>query len=74
MRELDRINRITLKLMQLWLLVPDQRFGQLLWNYIYSDGKALYSEEDHKLEKRIDKAMRLLSYQREKEGFGKTAR
>lgn len=82
MREVDRITRITWKLTKLWLLVPDERLGQLLENYIYPakniDHKAVsiveWGLEDDKLEKRIDQAYVKLSKMMEKQGIGKTAR
>jgi len=74
MRDPERILKITGKLMQLWHLVPDQRLGQLLENYIYPFGKVNWHEEDDKLEKRIDKAILRVSNLLDKQGVGKTAR
>lgn len=74
MRNPERILKITGKLMQLWHLVPDQRFGQLLWNYAYPFGRIDYQEEDDKLERKIDKAIIKVSNQLERRGVGKTAR
>ena len=66
MRDKERILRITWKLADLWQLFPDQRFSQLLENYLFSEGKLRYSEEDDKFEKRLAKAITLRKYQLEK--------
>jgi hypothetical protein len=82
MRDVDRITRITWKLTKLWMLVPDERFGQLLENYIYPANIKYHKPvsivewglEDDKLEKRIDQAYATVSKEMEKQGIGKTAR
>jgi hypothetical protein len=82
MRDPERIARIILKLERLWQLVPDQRFGQLLENYIYPATLIKHASvaviewhlEDDKLEKRIDHAYERVSKELDNAGVGKTAR
>jgi hypothetical protein len=74
MRDPERIMKLTAKLMRLWHLQPDQRFGQLLENYIYPFGKLNWHEEDDMLERKLDMAITKVSNQMEAQGVGKTAR
>ena len=53
MRELERIDRITAKLNELWHRHPDQRFGQLIENYIANPTFFWYQEDDE-TEMRVD--------------------
>ena len=74
MRNPDRIPRICFKLIKLWQLQSDLRFGQLLENYIYPFGEVDWHEEEDRLERKIDKAILKVSNLLEKQGVGKTAR
>ena len=74
MRDKARILRITWKIADLWELFPDQRFSQLLENYLFVEGKLRWNEEDDKFEKRLAKAVTLRRYQIEKEGKTKRAK
>lgn len=86
MREPARIYRITTKLWEIWSLVPDERFGQMLENYVYpatnfktANGSRVsisivnWAMEDDKLEKHLNKVYALLSKRMDKSA-GKTAR
>ena len=82
MRDPERIGRITWKIAELWQLNQDNRFGQLLENYIYpaklvrhkSISIVDYQLEDDKLERHLDKVIKMVRNRLEREGVGKTAR
>ncbi len=70
MRDPKRIQRISAKLAELWRLHPDQRFFQLVENYIVpvsrmyhepGDGSAvlmfMFNLEDDVLERRLDELL-----------------
>ena len=46
MRDLKRIKRICKLLEEKWKVVPDQRLGQFLQNYILGRGDIFYQEDD----------------------------
>jgi len=46
MRDPKRIKQICNKLQDLWERYPDMRFTQLLTNFVYTDGKLFWSQED----------------------------
>lgn len=54
MREVERIERITKKLAELWSYVPDWRFNQLLCNFFTENDKIKFYEEDNKIEEKLD--------------------
>lgn len=62
MRSLERIERITYKLGRLWVKFPDQRFGQLLENYVFGynalTNKQVFHIGDDDLEKHLDKVLK----------------
>jgi hypothetical protein len=67
MRDVKRISRIMGKLEWLWRLHPDQRFGQLLYNYIYPvNGNVNWHEECAEVERRLDDALGIMVYVGEK--------
>ena len=49
MRDIDRIDRICDKLKEAWKIVPDQRLGQFIFNYITSEALLFYYEDDKKI-------------------------
>jgi len=64
MRDIKRIHRICVKLEKLWNYYPDQRFGQLVSNYLFNDGDPFFREDSREKwipkdwetwEERIDK-------------------
>ena len=46
MRDPKRIKRILKEIETLWELVPDQRLGQLLQNYVFGRGDIFFQEDD----------------------------
>ena len=56
MRDIDRIDRICDKLKEVWKIVPDQRLGQFILNYITSEA-LLYYYEDDKTEQALDRML-----------------
>lgn len=63
MRDPKRIDRILVLLSKLWKKYPDQRLGQLLENYIFTEGQRgdktsvrLFYQEDTDTEKILKKA------------------
>lgn len=54
MREVERIERITKKLAELWSYVPDWRFNQLLCNFFTENDKIKFYEEDNEIEEKLD--------------------
>ena len=60
MRDRERIERICNKLKEAWSKVPDQRFGQFISNYIFSDYRErdMFFPEDDRTEENIDKLLK----------------
>lgn len=56
MRDINRIDRICDKLKKAWKLVPDQRLGQFILNYITSEALLFYYEDD-KTEQALDRML-----------------
>lgn len=56
MRDIDRIDRICDKLKEAWKIVPDQRLGQFIFNYITSEALLFYYEDD-KTEQALDRML-----------------
>lgn len=56
MRDINRIDRICDKLKEAWRLVPDQRLGQFILNYITSEALLFYYEDD-KTEQALDRML-----------------
>lgn len=52
-RPIDRISRILIQLRKIWLMYPNMRFGQLINNYIYKNGKIKFYQEDTELENQL---------------------
>lgn len=64
MRDPKRISRICRKIEKLWNLYPDQRFGQLIENYVIPSNNArgaatcwIFYAEDEITEERLDKIL-----------------
>lgn len=61
MRDLERIDRICQKLNKVWKEIPDQRFGQLLENYIFGrDSQNLWFQEDTRTEELFDNILKVI--------------
>ena len=56
MRDINRIDRICDKFKEAWKLVPDQRLGQFILNYITSEALLFYYEDD-KTEQALDRML-----------------
>jgi hypothetical protein len=75
MRDPERIDRILEKLGKIWKLVPDQRLGQILENYVFFRGErgdktsvALFFQEDKDTEALLDKIIENNKEKIEKDG------
>lgn len=55
MRDINRIDVICDKLKEAWKIVPDQRLGQFILNYIESED--LFYYEDNKIEQALDRML-----------------
>ena len=49
MRDVNRIYDILVKFQDLWEQYPDQRFGQIISNYLVNDKEDILSDIDAKL-------------------------
>lgn len=56
MRDINRIDVICDKLKKAWKIVPDQRLGQFILNYITSENLLFYYEDD-KTEQALDRML-----------------
>ena len=56
MRDINRIDVICDKLKKAWKIVPDQRLGQFILNYITSEDLLFYYEDD-KIEQALDRML-----------------
>lgn len=56
MRDINRIDVICDKLKKAWKIVPDQRLGQFILNYITSEELLFYYEDD-KTEQALDRML-----------------
>lgn len=56
MRDINRIDVICDKLKEAWKIVPDQRLGQFIVNYITSEALLFYYEDD-KTEQALDRML-----------------
>ena len=56
MRDINRIDVICDKLKEAWKIVPDQRLGQFILNYITSEELLFYYEDD-KTEQALDRML-----------------
>lgn len=56
MRDINRIDVICDKLKKAWKIVPDQRLGQFIVNYITSEALLFYYEDD-KTEQALDRML-----------------
>ena len=56
MRDINRIDAICDKLKEAWKIVPDQRLGQFILNYITNEDLLFYYEDD-KTEQALDRML-----------------
>lgn len=60
MRDVEHIDRICNKLRELWKFFPDQRFGQLFFNFVVKRSNDYFYQEDVISEKNIDEQINLI--------------
>jgi len=53
MKNPNRIDRILKLLKKLWKTMPEQRFGQLLENYLFNCEECIFYKEDDEIEKEL---------------------
>lgn len=60
MRDVNRIYDILMKFQDLWEKYPDQRFGQIISNYLAKDNEDIFYIEDDEISQRLtDKLSRI---------------
>lgn len=60
MRDINRIYDILMKFQDLWEKYPDQRFGQIISNYLAKDNEDIFYIEDDEISQRLtDKLSRI---------------
>ena len=60
MRDVNRIYDILMKFQYLWEKYPDQRFGQIISNYLAKDNEDIFYIEDDEISQRLtDKLSRI---------------
>lgn len=60
MRDVNRIYDILVKFQNLWEKYPDQRFGQIISNYLVTDKEDIFYLEDNEISQRLtDKLSRI---------------
>lgn len=62
MRDINRIYDILVKLYDLWEQYPDQRFGQIISNYLVNDKEDIFYIEDDELSKRLTDQLSLIEW------------
>ena len=68
-RELARIKKILNLIEELWMLNPDQRFGQMLINYgVVADDIRVWTNEDDKFEDYLKQLLKSRRVKKAKNG------
>jgi hypothetical protein len=62
MRDVNRIYDILVKFQDLWEQYPDQRFGQIISNYLVNDNEDIFYIEDDELSKRLTDQLSLIEW------------
>lgn len=62
MRDINRIYDILVKFYDLWEQYPDQRFGQIISNYLVNDKEDIFYIEDDELSKRLTDQLSLIEW------------
>lgn len=65
MRDVNRIYDILIKFQDLWEQYPDQRFGQIISNYLVNDKEDIFYIEDDELSQRLTDQLSLIEWQYE---------
>lgn len=62
MRDVNRIYNILVKFQDLWEQCPDQRFGQIISNYLVNDKEDIFYIEDDELSQRLTDQLSLIEW------------
>ena len=62
MRDVNRIYDILMKFQDLWKQYPDQRFGQIISNYLVNDKEDIFYIEDDELSQRLTDQISLIEW------------
>lgn len=62
MRDVNRIYDILVKFQDLWEQYPDQRFRQIISNYLVNDNEDIFYIEDDELSQRLTDQLSLIEW------------
>ena len=62
MRDVNRIYDILVQFQDLWEQYPDQRFGQIISNYIVNDNEDIFYIEDDEISQRLTDQLSLIEW------------
>lgn len=62
MRDVNRIYDILVKFQDLWEQHPDQRFGQIISNYLAKDNEDIFYIEDDELSQRLTDQLSMIEW------------
>lgn len=62
MRNVNRIYDILVEFQDLWEQYPDQRFGQIISNYLVNDKEDIFYIEDDELSQRLTDQLSLIEW------------
>lgn len=62
MRDVNRIYDILVKFQDLWEQYSDQRFGQIISNYLVKDNEDIFYIEDDELSQRLTDQLSLIEW------------
>lgn len=62
MRDVNRIYDILMKFQDLWEQYHDQRFGQIISNYLVNDKEDIFYIEDDELSQRLTDQLSLIEW------------
>ena len=62
MRDVNRIYDILVKFQDLWEQYHDQRFGQIISNYLVNDKEDIFYIEDDELSKRLTDQLSMIEW------------
>lgn len=62
MRDVNRIYDILVKFQYLWEQYPDQRFGQIISNYLVNDKEDIFYIEDDEISQRLTDQLSLIEW------------
>lgn len=62
MRDVNRIYDILVKFQDLWEQYPDQRFWQIISNYLVNDNEDIFYIEDDEISQRLTDQLSLIEW------------